>query len=237
MFKVLIDPGHAPGNANKGPTGYYEYEGNWRLATYLQQILKQKNIQADLTKSFYEDPQVYDRGIKATNYDLFISEHSNANDGTVRGVEVYYDFNKEYDKINAERLSKVVSQLMDNVDRGAKTRVVKAGSLTYNYYGVIRGAAMTNCKHIFLIENGFHDNIRDEAFLKVDENLRRIAQAQADIICTILGVNKMTLEEAKEIIQKATGFDNNSMLYLEMYRYGETPDGMIMKLARAIKGE
>jgi N-acetylmuramoyl-L-alanine amidase len=47
MKKVTIDPGHAPGNANRGPTGYYEYAGMWKLSNYL------KNALADVALKLY----------------------------------------------------------------------------------------------------------------------------------------------------------------------------------------
>lgn len=200
MIKVMIDPGHAPGNTNKGPTGYYEYEGVWRISSHLKEILQAKGIQADFTRTLEQDPELYDRGQKAKCYDLFISEHTNANDGITRGVEVFYDYSKPQDNVFAEKLAGNVASVMGNPDRGAKTRVYTENGKIYNYYGVIRGAASTDCKHIFLIESGFHDNSIDEAFLKVDENLKKIAQAQAEIIFEFLGVkenmsNALSLKE------------------------------------------
>lgn len=38
----------------------------------------------------------------------------------------------------------------------------------------------------------------------------------------------MTLEEAKKAVKEKFGFDENTMLYLEMYRYGEA---LIRRLA------
>jgi N-acetylmuramoyl-L-alanine amidase len=200
MIKVLIDPGHAPGNANKGPTEYYEYQGVWKISTYLKEILVSKGVQVDFTRTWDQDPELYARGQKAKGYDLFISEHTNANDGKTRGVEVFYDYSKTQDKEFAEKLSSNVAAVMCNQCRGAKTRVYTESSKIYNYYGVIRGAAATNCPHIFIIESGFHDNIEDEAFLKVDSNLKKIAEAQAEVICEELGVkenmsNILILEE------------------------------------------
>jgi len=64
---------------------------------------------------------------------------------------------------------------MGNTNRGTKTRVYTEDGKIHNYYGVIRGAAATNCMHILLIESGFHENPIDEAFLKVDANLKKIA--------------------------------------------------------------
>ena len=43
-MKVLIDPGHAPGNANGGRNGYKEYAGMWRLSNYLKDILMASGV-------------------------------------------------------------------------------------------------------------------------------------------------------------------------------------------------
>ncbi len=231
MIKVMIDPGHAPGNANKGPTGYYEYDGVWKISTYLKEILKAKEIQADFTRTWDQDPELYARGQKAAGYDLFISEHTNANDSKTRGVEVFYDYSKPQDEEFAEKLAGNVAAVMGNNNRGAKTRVYTEAGRIYNYYGVIRGATATDCKHILLIESGFHDNAVDEAFLKVDENLKKIAEAQAEVICEMLGVKDMTVQEAEKVVQEKAGLDDNTMQYLKFYRYGEA---LMLKLAEAM---
>ncbi|MGI6227380.1 MAG: N-acetylmuramoyl-L-alanine amidase family protein [Peptococcales bacterium] len=221
MNKVMIDPGHHFSNKNKGQTGYYEYLGVWIISIILQSMLRTLGLQADLTRQWDEDPDLRVRGIQAQEYDLFISEHTNAFNGTVRGVEVFYDFEKEYDKANAAKLSKAVSTVMGNPDRGAKVRTytdedLKLTDDVLNYYGVIRNAAKTNCRHIFLIESGYHDNPEDEAFLKEYSNLRRIALAQAFVICEILEIKI----DHKDLLQKLTGIDDNTSQYLEFYRYG-----------------
>lgn len=234
MKKVMIDSGHYPNHPNKGQTGYWEYQGVWKISNYLKEFLEKQGIQADLTKTYEEtfnnDKDLTIRGKKAQNYDLFISEHSNAYNQKTIGVEVFYDFSKPQDKAYAEELALAVSKVMGNSSRGAKTRTYVENGTTYNYYGVIRGASATNCPHIFLIENGFHDNLTDEAFLKVDDNLKKIAQAQANVIFKILGieVKEMTFDIAKKTIQDKAGLDNNSMQYLEFYKYGED---LIKKLA------
>lgn len=192
MIKVMIDPGHGPGNVNKGPTGYYEHEGNWKISNFLKDILESVGNQADLTRTIGENPNLYTRGKKAQGYDLFISEHSNASNGEARGVEAYYDFSKPYDEELAKKIIESVASVMGNNSRRANTRVyTQDDGKTYNYYGVIRSASATNCKHIVLVENGFHDNIEDEAFLKEDENLRKIAQAQANAIYEFFNENEI----------------------------------------------
>lgn len=234
MIKVLIDPGHAPGNANKGPTGYYEYQGVWKISKYLKEILMTKGVHVDFTRTWEQDPALIERGQQASGYDLFISEHTNAYDGSANGVEVYYDYTKPQDEDFAEKMAAKVSAVMGNLSRGAKTRVYTEKDKIYNYYGVIRGAADTNCMHILLIESGFHDNKADEAFLKIDDNLKRIAEAQANVICEFLsiGVENITVEEAKQIVKEKAGLEDKTMDFLvNDYRFGEA---LIIKLAEAM---
>lgn len=199
MKKATIDPGHAPGNANKGPTGYYEYAGMWKLSNYLKTELKRCGIEVKLTRTENEDPSLQERGTRAKGSDIFISEHSNAANGNAQGVECFYSVNRPDDKKWAEKLSKAVSEVMGNNNRGAKTRESQT-SKGVDYYGVIRSAVAAGVPHIFLIESGFHDNPKDEAFLKVDSNLLKIAKAQAKVICELLGVKY--IEETQETIYR-----------------------------------
>ena len=231
MIKVMIDPGHGSGSANKGLSGYYEYDGVWKISVYLKELLAEKGIRADLTKNWDQDPELYARGQKAKGYDLFISEHTNANNGAARGVEVFYDYSKPQDELFAEKLAGNIAAVMGNPNRGAKTRVYTEGGKIYNYYGIIRSASATDCKHIFLVENGFHDNPVDEAFLKFDENLKMIAQTQAETIFEIMSVKDMTVQEAEKIVREKADLDGNTMKYLRFYRYGES---LLLKLAKAM---
>jgi len=206
--KVMIDPGHAPGNVNRGPTGYYEYQGMWKLSNYLKEELAKRGVQADLTRTENQDPSLSERGKKSKGYDLFISEHSNALNGKVRGVEVFYSLRRLVDKVHAQALSKAISTVMNNPNRGAKTRQYP-NKPEVDYYGVIRAAASVGCPHIFLVENGFHDNPQDEAWLKQDSNLKKLAQVQADVICSILGVKLQPPSDGKTLYRVQVGAFKN----------------------------
>jgi len=184
-MKVLIDPGHSPYSANGGRNGYREYAGMWKLSNYLKYILMSSGVGVALTRTEGRDPSLETRGGMAGGADLFISEHSNAYNGSVRGVECFHSVTYPNDKVIAAKLTAAVSAVMGGPNRGAKSRPGCDGK---DYYGVIRSAVEAGCPQVFLIENGFHDNEKDEAFLLVDENLKRIAQAQADVILEALGV-------------------------------------------------
>ncbi|MCL2501453.1 MAG: N-acetylmuramoyl-L-alanine amidase [Defluviitaleaceae bacterium] len=184
-MKVLIDPGHAPGNANGGVNGYKEYAGMWKLSNFLKDILAFHGVTAALTRSEKQDPSLEARGGMAKGYDFFISQHSNAFNGTVRGCECFYSVKKPNDRVIAAKLSAVVAKQMNNPDRGAKTREGNGGD---DYYGVIRTAVAAGCPCVFLMESGFHDNWLDEEFLLKEINLKNIATVQAKVILEALGV-------------------------------------------------
>lgn len=223
--KIMIDPGHAPGNVNRGPTGYYEHQGMWTLSNYLKSELESMGIVADLTRTRNQDPSLSARGAKARGYDLFISEHSDAYNGTVRGVTAFYSLQRAHNKANAARFSREISNLMGNNNRGAKTRQYP-NRPGVDYYGVIRAAVATGCKHVFLIENGFHDNRQDEAWLKKDSNLRRLAKTQANIIKDILGVK----------VTKPTPTDTNTNILYRVqvgaYKDKANADNMLARLKK-----
>lgn len=187
MKKVIIDPGHAPGNVNKGPTGYYEYAGMWKLSNYLKKALERCGVEVKLTRSENEDPSLQNRGVYSKGTDVFISEHSNAANSQARGAECFYSVRNPNDKQWAAKISEAVSSLMNNPNRGAKTKE-STTSKGYDYYGVIRAAVSVGTPHVFLVESGFHDNSVDEAFLKIDSNLEKIAEAQAKVLCELLEV-------------------------------------------------
>ena len=184
MFRVLIDPGHAPGNVNQGPTGYFEYEGMWSLSNSLRKELAEYGIRADLTRTEAANPTLTRRGQVARGYDMFISQHSNAHNGRVRGSEVFYSIHQPENLADAAALSAETARLMGNPNRGAKTKRSARGN--WDHFTVIRKAVAAGCPRVFLIESGFHDNPVDEAWLKQDANLKRLAEMQARLLHRVL---------------------------------------------------
>lgn len=217
MSKVMIDPGHAPGCVNGGKNGYKEHAGMWKLSSYLKSALVRCGIQADLTRTENSDPSLTARGEEAKGHDLFISEHSNAGGG--QGVECYYSLKRPDDKATAAKLASFVASVMNSTNRGAKTRQGTDGN-TGDYYTVINSAALSGCPHVFLIENGFHDNVQDEAFLKSDVNLKKIAEAQAEIICTLLGA-KYATESPVHWAEDSYTYLNNNGVKINEKRYND----------------
>lgn len=211
MLTIVIDPGHYT-NYNKGVhPGYYEGNTVYQLAQYLKQELESgtDQIKVILTKtSLAANPELYDRGQVAVknNAAIFISLHSNAVGETSKyelayGVSVYRSLFLPDSEDLGRKLADAVVSVMAPVtgvtyNRGVLTR--KSDTANRDYYGVIRGAvssatslaqaAAGPVKHAFIIEHGFHTNSKECAFLAVDNNLRKIAKAEADVIKEHFGI-------------------------------------------------
>ena len=107
------------------------------------------------------------------------------------------------DEILGAKMSKAIAAALGIPDRGVHHRE----SVKYpgeDYYTVIDSAQDAGIPHILLIESAFHDHRADEALLKQDANLLKIAQAQASVICEFFGVKypvnkEMTVDEAIDI--------------------------------------
>lgn len=192
MIKICLDPGHYQWNtANRGTQGYYEAKGVLKIAYYLREELQRTGqIQVLLTREESTNPSLSERGSMAgkNGCALFISLHSDAfSDSTANGCTVFYSVDLPNDKSYAEALGNAVAGALGIRFRGAKTRANSSG--VEDYYGVIDAAQDSGCPHVFIIEHAFHTNPTEERLLLDDNNLRKIAIAEAKVICAKHGIN------------------------------------------------
>lgn len=202
MIKVTIDPGHnAVSNVSPTNKKYIEGVQMFKLALYLAEVLKEYGIESEITrKSIQEDPSLAERGKLAgkNGSKLFLSLHSNAPgtnkdgsyDTTITGTYVYYSLTDSKNKTLADSLGKAIASTMNHTFRGSLTREYSESHKDWDYYGVIRNAAQSGCKAAFLIEHGFHTNLKDSTFLLSESNLKKLAQAEAKVIADYFGVSK-----------------------------------------------
>lgn len=201
-YKVTIDPGHN-GVSNVSPTNKKYIEGvqMFKLAGYLAAALKEYGIESEITrKSVQEDPSLAERGKLAgkNGSNLFLSLHSNAPgankdgsyDTSISGTYVYYSLTDSKNKNLADSLGKAIASTMNHTFRGSLTREYSESHKDWDYYGVIRNAAQSGCKAAFLIEHGFHTNLKDSNFLLSESNLKKLAQAEAKVIADYFGASK-----------------------------------------------
>lgn len=238
---IVLDPGHKT-NYNKGVyPGYCEGNAVWNLAQYLKQELESgtDQVRVILAKnSLAEDPALYDRGQVAVKNGatVFISLHSNAvGDATkyekAYGVSVYRSLFLPDSADLGHKLADAVVAVMKPVTGVTYSR----GVLTYqstktgkDYYGVIRGAVSSAAsiaqavkgpvKHAFIIEHGFHTNSKECAFLADDNNLMKIARAEAEVIKEHFGITGSTEPEydGLSIMGDSTATEAQMLAYLKV---------------------
>lgn len=191
MYKITIDPGHGGRDrANRGPTGYIEADGTLKIALLLEaELVKNGAFNIQLTRREDKYLTLTERGEMAVlnKSHLFISQHTNASNTKVSGTEVYYSVGLPQDRQLAERLSSTVALALGIPDRGAKTRPSPKNPRE-DYYTVIDTAQDGGVPHVILVESAFHDHAGDEKLLKDETMLRKIAKAQAKVICEWFGV-------------------------------------------------
>lgn len=189
-LKICLDAGHF-GKQNNNPKispVYWESLMAWDLHLMLKEELEKYNgvtvitTRADETK----DLGLEARGKKARGCDLFISLHSNACDteSVDRPVVIYPVSGKC--KSLAESLAGAVRMVMQTND---PWRIYQRWNSAHNadYYGVIRGAASVGVPGL-IIEHSFHTNTRAAKWLRSAANLRKLAEAEAEVLAAEYGL-------------------------------------------------
>ncbi len=190
MPKICLDPGHSGANYNTGGWGYYESQRMWDLCNLLVPELKARGFEVITTRSAIDvNVEVYNRGAMSKGCDCFISLHSNACGTESVDYSVVY---RAYDNKNnadtfALKLAQEIGKLMGNKQTG-KTATRKTDSGT-EYYGVMRGARAVNCPLYLLIEHSFHTNETASKWLLSNDNLKKLAILEADLLAEHFGLS------------------------------------------------
>lgn len=197
-MKICIDAGHY-GKYNRSPnvTSYYESDMAWKLHLLLKAELESYGVEVVTTRSSQsKDLALETRGKMAAGCDLFISLHSNA-------VGSKMDENTDYPlscccvsgKADAlgQKLAQAVQKTMGTKQTG---RILKKTWGSQDYYGVLRGAAKVGVAGI-LLEHSFHTNTKAAHWLLSDSNLKKLAQAEAEVIAQHYGLKKVVSEPVK----------------------------------------
>lgn len=199
-MKIVLDAGHNNGE-NRCPmdSSYSEGTTMGKYRDMLEQELKEYSgvdvVYAPRSSDLAE------RGESALGADCFLSLHTNAAANgkqwyAASGVTIYGSHKYPTEKL-AKEIGTRVASVMGNEFRGIRYRDYMTGN-TYStpqsgmtdYYGVIRGAASVKCKNALIVEHGFHTNKNDVAWLKSDDNLRKMAVAEAEAIAKTFGLSK-----------------------------------------------
>lgn len=204
-IKICLDPGHyGKYNRSPGVPEYYESEMNWKLHLLLQGELEKFGIQVVTTRSDpAADPELTQRGRMAKGCDLFLSIHSNAvgsemNETVDRPVGICFvdDSCGPIDgqsKALARMLADVVASVMETGQSAQVYSRLSAGDRdgdgknNDDYYGVLYGAHQVGVPGVIL-EHSFHTCTRSAKWLLEEENLQKLAFAEAKALAEYFGV-------------------------------------------------
>lgn len=194
--RICLDAGHY-GKYNQSPANkvYYESDMNWKLHVLLKKYLEQYGFEVVLTR----ENQATDKGLTARGKAskgcaLFLSIHSNA---VGNGVNEKVDYPVVYVPLNGsgnevgKKLAECISSVMETKQKG---RTATRKGSNGEYYGVIRGAVAVGTTGLIL-EHSFHTNTRSTNWLLDDNNLDKLAKAEAKVLADHFGV---VVEEKKE---------------------------------------
>lgn len=188
-IKICLDAGHYA-NYNKSPVNkdYWESKVVWKLHLLLKKYLESYGMEVITTRAKQkEDLPLLERGKKAKGCDLFLSLHSNA-----CSVE-YVDYPVAIVPINGngndigKKLALCISSVMETEQKGQM--ISKKGSGDWDYYSVIAGAVSVGVVGIIL-EHSFHTNLRATKWLLDQDNLDKLAKAEAEVIAEHFGLIK-----------------------------------------------
>lgn len=213
--KVCIDAGHY-GKYNRCPnnSAYYESDMVWKLHLLQKKYLEALGIEVITTRANKDkDLALNTRGIMAKGCDLFISDHSNAvGSGMNESVDyaaIYHlvdDTTVKCDDISKEiacKIAPVIAGVM-GTKQGYRVVTRKSGNdrngdgmMNDNYYGVLHAARSVNVPGLIL-EHSFHTNSAAVAWLLKDENLDKLARAEAECIASYLLEKDVCLNEEKD---------------------------------------
>ncbi len=205
MIRICLDAGHF-GKYNQSPVvpAYYESEMNWELHILLKAELISYGFLVTATrKEQGKDLDLVARGKRAKGCDLLLSLHSN---GAVRQsadhVVIFTpvaDERTDTDEKSlalAKALAPVVSEVMEVTEKDYRIAGVRSendrdgdGVKNDNYYGILHGARMVNVPAL-IVEHSFHTNRRAAEWLLREENLKKLAEAEAKTIADFYGMKK-----------------------------------------------
>lgn len=190
MKKICVDAGHH-GKYNNSPVdkNYWESERMWQLSLYLIDELK-RNFDVIRTRENQEEYLGLEaRGKISSGGDLFLSLHSNA----AESKSANYSIACVGVDGKSNKLGKILADEITNIMIGKKSGRIYQRKLSSggDYYGVLRGANSVGTPYKILLEHGFHTNPENTKFLMNNENLKKLAVAESEIISDFFLINDL----------------------------------------------
>lgn len=200
MKKLIFDAGHYKGyNHSKAYPNYCEGDKMWDLHLLVKSYLENNyKVTIKTTRSALKnDLALFNRGYMSKGYDGFYSFHSNAaDDSSVDRVVIIPGFNSKGVDSYAKELGNAIKNTIGI--KGA-TQVFRKEYMNQDYYGVLRGSAQAGVNNRFIIEHGFHTNYNVAKWLYNNDNLKKLARAEGEVIAKFHKLEKKSPARIKVI--------------------------------------
>lgn len=195
---IIIDPGH--GGSDSGAVGFGVKEKDWNLRISLYQYNRLKELGARVGITRTTDKTL--NSVPRTNlikgkYDLCISNHWNAFNGSARGIETIHSIfgGKQFATNIANALRKATGLPL----RRVFTRKLNNGQ---DYYFMHR---LTGSTRTVIVEYGFLDNRQDHNWYKNNSNFIKAAEAVIEAVCKEIGVKYVPVGKVSQPSKPSTG--------------------------------
>ena len=201
--KICIDAGHyGKYNRSESVPEFYESDFNWKFRLLLKKYLEDYGFQIVLTRNNKDvDMDLVARGKCAKGCDLFLSIHANWAERKSADYPVsYVPINGSGDELGL-KLAQCVAEIMDTVEPG-EIQSKRSTDGKSDWYSVIYGAASVGVPGIIL-EHSFYSNERSARWLMDENNLDRLARAEAEVIALHYGVELPAPKEEYLVISGA----------------------------------
>lgn len=209
--KICLDAGHyAKYNRCPAIPEYYESEMNWKLHLLLKKELERWGFEVTITREEQgKDLGLQARGKKAKGCDLVLSIHSNAVGSSTGpdGMNEEVDYVVAYVPIDGSvdglglALAQAVAEVM-GTRQPPREASRKSDHGNWDYYSVIYGAVSVGTPGIIL-EHSFHTCSRSVEWLLVEENLQKLAVAEAAVLAAWFGLKAPAEPESWYRIRKS----------------------------------
>ena len=198
-FKICLDAGHdGKYNQSKVVPQYYESDFNWKLYTYLKKNLEEYGITVVGTR---ENQNVkmgtITRGTKSKGCDLFLSLHADSAERESADFVVIIEMLTKKQHKFAVAIAKVIQDIMNTKERyDIRTKAKDDGG---EWYGVLQGCDQVGNQNGLIIEHSFWSNKTRATWMLNDDNVRKLAQAEADTIASYFGITKPSAPVVNEV--------------------------------------
>ena len=187
--KICLDAGHYGSRYNHSPVvnSYYESNFTWDMHLHLIPALESYGFEVITTREKKEeDLGLRERGHMSEGCDLFLSVHSNYdNNYSLDFPLACCQVSGVTDELGLQLANKI-HEVMGTNQSGRIWKRESTNEPGNDWYSVLYGAAEVGTPGI-LLEHSFHSNYRATKWLMVDENLERMAQAEAKVISDYFG--------------------------------------------------